>query len=258
MRLADSHCHLDFAAFDRDRHEVLRRAREGGVEVIVVAGCAAEREQRERALRLCAEHPGWLALVSGVHPHETDRLEAEDLLQIEALALQGHLVGIGETGLDFHYDLSARDRQRDAFRWFLRLARKVGLPVVIHTREADDETVRILGEEGLPEQGGVIHCFSGGPKLAQAALEMGLHLGLTGMVTFPKAEELRSILRDVPLERLMLETDAPYLSPVPYRGKRNEPARVLEVARWLAGARGLPLEDVARITTENCRRLFGI
>ncbi|MBM4319076.1 MAG: TatD family deoxyribonuclease [Deltaproteobacteria bacterium] len=256
MRLADSHCHVDFPAFGKDRQAVLQRARQEGVELLVLAGCARERARRTGALQLCLEHPGYLYLVCGVHPHETEGIDEADHDHVAELARQGQLVGIGETGLDFFHDFSERDAQRAAFRRFLRLARRVELPVVIHTRDAEPDTLRILAEEGLPARGGVIHCFSGSAKLAQAALEMGLYLGVSGMITYAWAEELRQTLRRVPLERLLLETDAPYLAPLPFRGKRNEPALVRAIAERLASERGLPVEEVARITTESCRKLY--
>jgi len=195
----------------------------------------------------------------GIHPHDAQRIEPNWYGQIEKLARHPKVVGIGETGLDYHYMHSPKAVQRAAFARFLRMGRETDLPVVVHTREADEETVSILEEahaEGGRPLRGVVHCFSGDYPLARRVLDMGLHISFTGVITFPKAEPLREVLRRIPLDRVLLETDCPYLAPVPFRGKRNEPARVVQVAEALAATLGRPIEEVAGITTRNGVRLF--
>jgi len=254
--LADSHCHLDGAAFDEDRAAVLARARAVGVDTFVVIGCSAEAERRERARAVVAAAGPGVALVSGVHPHAAQGLDEAVCDELRARAAAGELVGLGETGLDYHYDFCPPEEQRAAFRRSLRLAQELDLPVVIHTREAEAETVAILEEEGLPRAGGVIHCFSSAPWLAERALALGLHLGFTGMITYAWAGAVREVARGVPGERLLVETDSPYLGPAPRRLRRNEPGEVRRVAEALAELRGDDLGALAAQTRENCRRLF--
>jgi TatD DNase family protein len=172
-----------------------------------------------------------------------------------ALARANRIVAIGEIGLDFHYDHSPRDTQREVFRRQIRLAREVGLPIIIHTREADEETAEILEQEG--GAAGVIHCFTGGEELARRALALGFYISFSGIATFPRSEIIQKVAREMPLERLLIETDAPFLAPIPHRGKRNEPAFVVEVARKVAGLRGMDVEELGRATIENFERLFG-
>jgi TatD DNase family protein len=221
----DSHCHIDVADFDHDRDEVVARAREAGLREMLVVGGLDEEAGLERALAVAGRFE--LPATGGVHPHEARfwSERAEDALR--GLARDGRLVAIGEIGLDFHYDHSPRPAQREAFRRQIQLARNVGLPVVVHTREADAETATILEDEGASEVGGVIHCFTGGLDLARRALAMGLHISFSGIVAFPRAEVIQQVAREVPDDRLLVETDAPYLAPPPHRGKRNEPAFVV-------------------------------
>jgi TatD DNase family protein len=198
-----------------------------------------------------------LPAAAGLHPHEA-RLGSEAVYdELRGLAREGRIVAIGEIGLDFHYDHSPRDAQRAAFRRQVRLARDVGLPIVVHTREADGETVDILEEGRAAEAGGVIHCFTGGLELARRALGLGFLISFSGIVAFPRSEVIQQVAREVPDDRLLVETDAPYLAPPPHRGKRNEPAFVPDVARKLAELRGTTAEAVGRLACANYSRLFG-
>jgi TatD DNase family protein len=255
--LFDSHAHLDFADFDGDVDGVLQRARSAGVAGVIAVGSGRGLESRTAAVALAARYPDVWATV-GLHPHDATLADAAAVAALRELAARPRVVAVGEIGLDYHYDHSPRPRQRDAFTAQLRLARELRLPVVIHTREADDDTLAILRAEGVPH-GCVLHCFSGGERLARAGLELGLHLSFSGILTFPKADELRAVARQVvPLERTLVETDSPYLAPVPHRGRRCEPAYVVHTARRLAELHGRTLEDVARVTTRNTRELFGL
>ncbi len=255
--LFDSHAHLDFADFDGDVDGVLQRARDAGVVGVIAVGSGGGLESRGAAVALAARYADVWATV-GIHPHDAAQADDAAVAGLRELAVRPRVVAVGEIGLDFHYDHAPRPRQREAFAAQLRLARELERPVVIHTREAEDDTLAILRAEGVPH-GGVLHCFSGGERLARAALELGLYVSFSGILTFPKADELRAVARDVvPLDRTLVETDSPYLAPVPQRGRRCEPAYVVHTARRLAELHGLTLEDAARITTRNTRRLFGL
>jgi TatD DNase family protein len=250
--LVDSHCHLDFPEFAAEREAIIARARSVGVETMLTICTRLDEFDGVRAIAE-AHDEIWCSV--GVHPHEAKdhaTLAAQDLI---ALAEHPKVVGIGETGLDFHYDLSPRDIQERVFHAHIAASRETGLPLIIHAREADDEVAQILGEEKPPP--GVMHCFSSGRALAEAALALGFYISLSGIVTFRNAEELRAIVRDLPLNRLLVETDAPYLAPVPYRGKRNEPAFVAATAAAVAALKGLEPRDLAEITSANFFRLFG-
>jgi TatD DNase family protein len=254
LTMADSHCHIDMPQFDADRDAVVARAKEAGVETMLIVGGVDEEGGHQRALRV-AQSLGF-PCSAGVHPHEA-RLFNDDIDgELRGLARDRLIVAIGEIGLDFHYDHSPRDVQREVFRRQLRLARDVGLPVIIHTREADEDTVAILEHEEAEEIGGVIHCFTGSRELAERALVLGFCISFSGIVAFPRAEVIREVARTVPLERLLVETDAPFLAPPPHRGKRNEPAFVVDVARAVAALRGEPVEDLGRPLLENFMRAF--
>jgi len=255
----DSHCHLADETFAQDLDDVVRRARDAGLEramVILEAGNAKEAAQ---ALRLDALWPE-LRFSIGVHPHQAHQY-AEDPDRAAAAVREQWTAtpsarAVGEIGLDYHYDFSPRDVQQAVFRAQLRLARELDRPVVIHTREADDDTVAMLREEGGGQLRGVLHCFTGGAALADSGLDLGFYISLAGIITFPKAEELRQTVRRVPLDRLLTETDSPFLAPVPYRGKRNEPAHVARVVDALAALHGKPAADLARQTAANFHTLF--
>jgi TatD DNase family protein len=254
--LVDSHLHLDMPQFDEDREAVVARAREAGVERMLLVGGVDEEQGHRRALRV-AEALGFPAS-AGVHPHEA-RLATDAVYdELRGLAQERRIVAIGEIGLDFHYDHSPRDVQREVLRRQLRLAREVGLPVIIHTREADDETATMLEQEGVSETGGVIHCFTGGHELARRALALGFYVSFSGIVAFPRAEVVQEVARTVPEDRLLVETDAPFLAPPPHRGKRNEPAFVVEVARKLASLRGVTIEAVGTAVSANFQALFRV
>ncbi len=252
LMLVDSHCHLDFPDFAAERDLVIARARAAGVGTMLTI--ATRLDQFEGVLAIAEAHDAiWCSV--GAHPHEA--ADHAELLPgvLASLAAHPKVVGIGETGLDFHYDFSPRDIQERVFRAHIAASRETGLPLIIHAREADGEIARILGEERPPP--GVLHCFSSGRGLAEAALALGFCVSISGIVTFKNAEELRAIVRDLPLDRLLVETDAPYLAPVPYRGKRNEPAFVAATAAAVAALKGVAPEVLAAATSDNFFRLFG-
>jgi TatD DNase family protein len=254
LSYVDSHCHIDLPQFDDDREAVVARAREAGVGDLLIVGGVDEEDGHRRALRV-AESLGFPAS-AGIHPHEA-RLATDAVYdELRGLAREGRIRAMGEIGLDFHYDHSPRDQQREAFRRQVRLAREVGLPVIVHTREADEETAALLEEEGAREVGGVIHCFTGGTELARRALALGFYISFSGILAFPRAEVIQEVARTVPLDRLLVETDAPFLAPPPHRGKRNEPAFVVEVARKVAALRGLAPEEVGAAAARNFRRFL--
>jgi TatD DNase family protein len=256
----DSHAHLDGPEFDTDRDEVIQRARDAGVSAILNVGTGDPHSGAlERALELADKHQEVYAAV-GIHPHDARLFDDKAEQRITSLIEQSRrVIAWGEIGLDFHYDNSPRDVQLEVFRRQLQLARDVNLPVIIHTREAEEETVEILTSQwagcGLP---GVMHCFSGSLQLAQQAIELGFYVSFSGIITFKKAEDLRAVAKEVPLDSLLIETDCPFLAPVPFRGKRNEPAYVVEVARCLAELRGMSVEKIGEITTDNFWRVFNL
>ncbi|MGD9615787.1 MAG: TatD family hydrolase [Alphaproteobacteria bacterium] len=249
--LVDSHCHLDFPDFTGERDTVLARARAAGV-VTMLTICT--RLDQFPAVRTIAETHDNVWCSVGAHPHEAADHVAATAAQLSALADHPRVVGIGETGLDFYYDHSPRGVQEAVFRTHIAASRASRLPLIVHAREADAEIASILRQE-RPEAG-VLHCFSSGRMLAEAALDLGFYISISGIVTFRKADELRAIIRDVPLDRLLVETDAPYLAPVPHRGKRNEPAYVTATAAAVATLKGVRPEELAAATTENFFRLF--
>jgi TatD DNase family protein len=256
----DSHAHVDGEEFDADRDEVVARARAAGVRAILNVGTGDPHGgELERGVEVAEKYDGVYAAV-GVHPHDA-RLytDAAERRLSGILKGGGRVVALGEIGLDFHYDNSPRDVQREVFARQLRLAREMNMPVIIHSREADDETVEILRREyaGAP-RGGVMHCFGGGRRMADAVLELGFYISFAGNVTFKKADNLREVARIVPAERLLVETDCPFMAPVPLRGRRNEPAFVVETARFVAGLRNVEPEELGRVTAENFSRLFGV
>jgi TatD DNase family protein len=255
MRLVDSHCHIDGKPFESDREAVIARARAAGVETIVVIGGAHHPEELERAIRLAETHPFVYAAV-GVHPHEAAKAVEASYAALIALTAHPKVVAVGEIGLDYHYNFSPPEVQREVFVRQLGIAREASKLIVIHTREAWADTFALLEEHwGGNGGGGIMHCFSGGPVEVERSLALGFHISFSGMVTYPKADEVRAAARLVPQDRLLVETDAPYLAPVPHRGKRNEPAFVVETARRLAEIRRVDPEDLAEVTSLNWRRL---
>lgn len=258
----DSHAHLDVSNYDADRAEVIARARAAGVELMLeIAGSDVGKGSLAPGLRLAEEHEFIYAAI-GLHPHEASLYDAE--LEQTLLECSRHpkVIGWGEIGLDYYYDNSPRDVQQSAFRRQLELAIERRLPAIIHTRDADEDTIAILRESwfehGGANIGGIIHCFTGTQALADAAIKMGFHISFSGVLTFKTAEELRSVALTVPMERLLIETDCPFLSPIPHRGKRNEPAFVIETAKKLAELKQVSIEEIARATSGNFRRLFGL
>jgi TatD DNase family protein len=255
----DSHCHLADEVFADDLESVIARARDAGLERALVILSAGDDKEGAQARRVATLWPD-VRFAIGVHPHHahhfSDRPDrAADVVRDQVAATPGARA-VGEIGLDYHYDFSPRDVQMDVFRAQVRLARELRLPVVIHTREADDDTIAILGEVGGGDVRGVLHCFTGGPSLARAGLDLGLYVSLAGIITFPKAAELRDTVRAVPVERLLTETDSPFLAPVPYRGKRNEPAHVTRVADALGALHGLSADELGRRAAVNFHTLF--
>lgn len=255
--LIDSHCHLDEERFAPDRDAVIARALAAGVTRMVTIGAGGGMQANHDAVALAQQHVGIFATV-GVHPHEASTLKPAVLDEIAHLAQSPKVVAIGETGLDYYYDNSPRAAQQEAFRLFVGLARQLHLPLVVHLRDAYDDAITILRDERATDVGGVIHCFSGDRQVARAFLDLGFSLSFSGIVTFKNAEELRAAARMTPEERLLVETDAPFLAPVPHRGKRNEPAYVVLTAAAIAAHRQQPLDELAALTRINTERLFGL
>ncbi|NOZ25485.1 MAG: YchF/TatD family DNA exonuclease [Nitrospirae bacterium] len=251
--LIDTHCHLEMSAFDPDRDGVMERARNAGIAAIVTVG--SDLEGSEKAVMLAGKYDFVYASV-GIHPHDARDYAPEAAERIRIWSREEKVVAIGETGLDYHYDHSPRDIQRRVFEKHLDLALELGLPVIIHSRDAKADTLKILSASGVSR--GVMHCFSGDMEMAEQVMAMGLYVSFAGPVTFKNARSLQETASSIPDEYLLIETDAPYLTPVPLRGKRNEPSFLLHTARKLAELRGVSVDDIARITTLNAGRLFGI
>jgi len=249
----DTHCHLDMKDFDVDREEVIERSKEAGFEALITVG--SDLAGTTKAVQL-SEHYAMVYASVGIHPHDAKDFTEKVYSQLTNWSKKTKVVAIGETGLDYHYDHSPRETQKDVFRRHLHLAEETRLPVIIHSREAKKDTLHIMQECGVGK--GVLHCFSGDQDMAEKAMSMGFYLSLAGPVTFRKSLSLKEIARMIPDDYLLVETDAPYLSPEPVRGKRNEPAFMLNTLRHVAELRGISLEDLARITSLNAKRLFGI
>ena len=252
--LVDSHCHLDFKDFADELDDVVERARARGVGRMLTISTHLDRFPGVRDI---AERYDDIYCSVGVHPHEAEHHEGLAKERLIELSQHDKVVAIGETGLDYFYEHSPRDAQRDCFRAHIQAARDTGLPVIVHTRDADEDTLEILADE--MEQGaftGLIHCFSSSLELAQKSVEMGLLISISGIVTFKKAEELREAVRELPLSSLLVETDAPYLAPMPHRGKRNEPAYVADTAAKVAEIKGVDIDELNAVTGDNFFRLF--
>lgn len=257
--MIDSHCHIAGPEFAEDLDAVVSRAREAGLAgALVILAADDEPELRQASAVSACWADARFSI--GVHPHAAGKFAqdhaAAATLVGQAIDAQPLTRAVGEIGLDYHYDFSPREVQQGVFRHQIRLARRAKRPVVIHTREAEDDTFRILNDEQAGEVGGVFHCFTGDREMARRALDLGFYLSLAGIVTFPRALELKEVARMVPLERLLIETDSPFLAPVPHRGSRNEPARLGRVADAIAELRGTTAEAIARATDDNFRRLF--
>jgi TatD DNase family protein len=250
----DTHAHLTFPEYQADLPEVIERARAARIEAII--NIALDDEAVKKSLKMAEEHPGFIFNAVGIHPHEASEWNDSRQAQLKELAIKHKMVAIGETGLDYHYKLSPVEQQQAVFRRSLQLAQELDLPAVVHSREASADTLRILREENRGRLKGVLHCFAGDMELGKGALDMGLYISFTGNITFPKAEKIRQAAGEIPLDRIMVETDCPFLSPQLFRGRRNEPAYVVEVARKIAELKGLSLEKVALAATKNARRLF--
>lgn len=251
--LVDSHAHLDDPRFDVDRDAVLGRAWDAGVGRILTIGNGNGPDFMGCGIPIAEAHD-WIYTSAGVHPHDASKVEERHYQLIEQLAKHPRVLAIGETGLDYYYDNSPRDVQREVFRRQLALARNLELPVIIHTRDADEDTERILTEEATSR--GVIHCFTSSHRIAEFAVRFGFHISFSGIVTFPKSQALADIARWVPADRFLVETDCPYLAPVPHRGKRNEPLFVADTASFIAGLRGVSVQELAAQTTANFDSLF--
>ncbi|NLC77566.1 MAG: TatD family hydrolase [Clostridia bacterium] len=255
MEFIDSHVHLMDRKYNQDLPQVLANARAAGVSAMVNIGY--DLDSSRRAVAMAKEEDDLYAVV-GIHPHDAVTCTPEALAELEQLAGEQKVVAIGEMGLDYYRNLSPKDAQQQSFRDQLRLAKKLNKPIVIHDRDAHGDVMDILREEKIPEAGGVLHCYSGSWEMARQAMKMGLYISIAGPVTFNNARRLQDIAKLMPLSHLLIETDCPYLTPEPYRGRRNEPAYVVEVAKMIASVKGVPLEEVARATTMNAKRLFGI
>jgi TatD DNase family protein len=270
----DSHCHIDGPEYDVDREEVITRAHDAGVMTMLNVGTGDPHSGAfERAVEL-AEKREEIYCAVGVHPHDAKLFDDAAEQRLIDLANQcARVIAWGEIGLDYHYDHSPRDIQREVFRRQLRIARSLSLPVVIHSREADGDTIEILREQlggtdvspvnhaqdvRPTSPAGVLHCFGGSLNMAQQAIDLGFYVSFAGNLTFKKADDLRAIARALPIDRLLVETDCPYLTPVPFRGKRNEPARVVETAKFLADLKGLSADEIGLVTSQNFAQLFGV
>jgi TatD DNase family protein len=254
--LIDTHCHLDSEYFPEGADETLARARKEGVTGFVCIGVGS-LAQAQSALDLATRRADVWATV-GVHPHDAAAFDSAHEAELLRLAQAPRVVAIGEIGLDFHYDHSPRERQEEVFRRFVQLARQLKKPVVIHTRSAPEQTLRILDEERAADVGGLIHCFSEDKAFATRALDLGFDLSFSGIVTFKRAVEIQEVAAWAPADRILVETDSPYLAPVPLRGKRCEPAHVVHTARFVAGLRGATLEEIAEQTSQNAARRLGV
>ncbi|MBY8914752.1 TatD family hydrolase [Bacillus sp. YC2] len=251
--LFDTHAHLNAEQFDTDLEEVIERAKSEQVERIVVVGF--DRPTITRAMELIEEYDFIYAAV-GWHPVDAIDMTDEDLSWIKELSSHEKVVAIGEMGLDYHWDKSPKDIQKEVFRKQIALAKEVDLPIIIHNRDATEDVVTILKEEGAEQVGGIMHCFTGSAEVAQQCMDMNFYISFGGPVTFKNAKKPKEVAKEIPNDRLLIETDCPFLTPHPFRGKRNEPSYVKYVAEQLAELKGMTYEEIASITTENAKRLF--
>ncbi|MFZ5646187.1 MAG: TatD family hydrolase [Bacillota bacterium] len=253
--LVDTHAHIDIEEFDGDREETVQRASESGVAVIVNA--SFDLESSRRSVALAGRYSGLYAIV-GIHPHDADEAPQGYLDRLAELARDPKVVALGEMGLDYYRNLSPREAQQRVFREQLALARELEMPVVIHDRDAHGDLMDIIRKDGVPEKGGVMHCYSGSWEMAQECMKRGFYISIAGPVTYPNAARLKDIAARLPSDRILIETDCPYLSPQVYRGRRNEPAYVKYVAEEIARLRGISTGEFARAASSNAARIFGI
>ena len=255
--LIDSHAHIQGKEYAGEAEAVIARAHAAGVEAIIAVGGAGDMSSNSEAVRLAYGFANVYATV-GMHPHDAKDVGAEELAVLQQLAEDPKVIAIGETGLDYYYSHSPHDVQRRVFGQFIQMARQTELPIVVHERDAAQEAVQLLRGEGGGDLRGVIHCFTGNYQAATAYLDLGFYLSFTGIITFKNAEPLREVVRKVPLEKIFVETDSPYLTPVPHRGKRNEPAYVRFVAEAIAKIKAIAVEEIAQVTSANVKQLFRI
>jgi len=255
--LIDSHAHIQGKEYAGEAADVIARARAAGVEKIIAVGGAGDMSSNTEAVALADSFPNIYATV-GMHPHDAKDVGADELRALRALTSHPKVIAVGETGLDYYYNHSPHEVQRRVFAQFIGMARETGLPIVVHERDAAQEAAELLRSEGARELHGVIHCFTGNYEAACDYLDLGFYLSFTGIITFKNAEPLRDVVRKVPLERMLVETDSPFLTPMPHRGKRNEPAFVRLVAETVAKVKGISLEEVAERTSQNVQDLFAI
>ena len=251
--LVDSHAHIDDPRFDDDRDQVLQRAWDAGVQRILTIGNGRGPDDMGGGIPIAESHE-WILTSVGIHPHDAAKCEERHFDLMRQLGRHPKVVAIGETGLDYYYDNSPRDVQQHVFRQQLRIAKELQLPVIVHTRDADEDTERILQEEGPLT--GLLHCFTSSERLAEFAVQLGFYISFSGIVTFPKSGHISTVARNLAKDRLLVETDCPYLAPVPHRGKRNEPSFVLDTGRFVASLRGISVEELGAASTANFLRLF--
>ena len=254
--LVDTHCHLDPHYFPAGPDEVLARAAAAGIRGFVVIGVGRDLGPARAAVELAKRLPDRIGSAVGVHPHDAVTLDDAAHAELASLARAPEVVAVGEIGLDYHYDHSPRATQREVFARLVAMAREVGKPIVVHTRSAPDDTIDVLASEGAKDVGGVIHCFSEDRAFAERALDLGFDLSFSGIVTFKSSAAIKDVARWAPLDRILVETDSPYLAPVPLRGKPCEPAYVVHTARCVAELRGMPFEALCEATSENAERRF--
>lgn len=255
LQWIDSHCHLGFKGMVEEEDEIIARARAAGVSPLINVESASSLESNHAAVALTERHSDIYTVV-GSHPHDAVAMTPETFSAIKNLGSHPKVVAFGEAGLDYHYDRSPRDVQQGVFRDWIRAAKEEDLPLVIHTREAEEDTLTILEEEGVGEGDAVIHCFTGSLEFAHACIQLGCYISIPGIVTFKNAGDVREVAKAVPDNRLLVETDSPFLTPVPFRGRRNEPSYVTHTAAFVAELRGVPLEELAGQTVENTKRFF--
>jgi len=257
MELIDAHCHLSELS-NEELQNVLKNAKENGVEKLVAIGAGYGFEDNLKTLEIALKHENIYCALA-MHPHDAKEVSEENTTTLKKLIKENDKVkAVGEIGLDYHYMNSPKERQQEVLRLFCQMAHEVKKPIVIHDRDCDFDCFNIVKEEKIPEVGGVVHCFTGTMPLAKKYLDLGLYISFTGIITFKKSEDLREIVKMVPLNRMMVETDSPFLAPVPYRGKQNQPAYVKHVAEAVAEIKNISLAEVAQITTENCKKFFNI